>query len=272
MHYFGSHTKSKNLIKEAKKIKDVGGNLIQILLTKRTQQELEEFKEFIDQNNMKVVIHSSYTHNIALDWDEYSWWLRAIIMEIQSASFLGAMAIVIHFGKSLDITIEETYNNMYTSLIYIHEKTIKYKKVQILLETSSGQGTEACYKLEELAHFYRKLSKSVNNQIKNRFKLCVDTCHIFSAGYDIRNKENIKRYLEAFEEMIGINYIQLIHLNDCKVQIGERKDRHQNIGDGYIGLTGLKEFFKYFKQLNIPIVLETPDNGYKKEIPQLKIL
>ena len=159
---------------------------------------------------------------------------------------------------------------MYTSLIYIHNKTKKYKDVLILLETSTGQGTELCWRMEDLAYFYKKFSKNENKELKDRIKLCVDTCHIFSAGYNIRTKGDVKRYLEAFEELIGIRYIKLIHLNDCKVSIGAQKDRHDNIDKGYIGFTGLKIFFDYFRNLGIPIVLETPDYGYRKEIKLLK--
>ena len=277
-HYFGAHFESYNLIESAEKIKLAGGNLIQIFLTlpgdqettERTDQELIKFKKYLDQNKMKVVVHSSYMHNLARDWDTYSWWLKNLELEIEYAHKIGAIGVVIHFGKQLELSIEEAYNNMYTSLVFIHNKTIKYKDVLLLLETSTGQGTELCWRMEDLAYFYKKFSKNENKELKDRVKLCVDTCHIFSAGYNLKTKGDIKRYLEAFEELIGLRYIKLIHLNDCKVSIGSQKDRHENIGKGYIGFTGLKIFFDYFKNLNVPIVLETPDYGYRKEIKLLK--
>jgi len=274
-HYFGAHLDNNNLIESAKKVKNAGGNIIQIFLTMpgnsktelKTDKELNDYKQFLMDNNMKVVVHSSYMHNIARQWDEYSWWIKNIEIEIKYCHIINAIGLVLHFGKQLDLSIEEAYNNMYTSLLYIHNKTLQYN-VLILLETSTGQGSETCYRLEELAKFFRKFSQ--NKLIKDRFRLCVDTCHIFSGGYDIRKKKDIKLYLEAFEELIGLRYIALIHLNDSKVGIGEQKDRHDNIGRGYIGLEGLKYIFNYFKKLNIPIILETPDNGYKTEIKLLK--
>jgi len=276
-HYFGAHFDLLNLIESAKEIKEAGGNLIQIFFTlpgtdkahKRTKQELDEFKEYLEHNHMKSVVHSAYIHNIARDWDEYSWWIQNIILEMKYAYEIGAIGLVLHFGKQLDLSIEEAYNNMFSSLIYIINKT-KEHKVPIFLETSTGQGSEMCYRLEDLAHFYKKFSKNPNKELKDRVKLCVDTCHIFAAGYDIRTKQSIKYYLEAFEELVGLRYIGLIHLNDCKVDIGGQRDRHNNIGKGYIGLKGLQYIYKYFKKLGIPIVLETPDFGYRTEIKLLK--
>lgn len=280
-HYFGAHFESYDLIDSAEKIKNAGGNLIQIFLTlpgnqqtsERTDKELSNFKNYLINNNMKVVVHSAYIHNMARDWDTYSWWIKNLELEIKYCHLIGAIGLVLHLGKSLELSLEETYNNMYTSLLYLHNKTIEYKDIPILLETSTGQGTETCFRLEDLAYFYKKFSKNVNKEIKNRFKLCIDTCHIFSAGYDIRTKSDVKRYLETFDEMIGLRYVKLIHLNDCKVSIGAQKDRHENIGKGFIGLKGLTYFYLYFKnKLNIPIVLETPNFGYRYEIKLLKNL
>ena len=278
-HYFGAHFDSNNLIESSERIKSAGGNLIQIFLTlpgnsktqKRSNDELNEFKQYLKQNNMKVVVHSSYMHNIGKDWNEYSWWLKNLEIEIKYCHEIESIGLVLHFGKQLDLTIEETYNNMYTSLLYIHNKTINYKNIKIFLETSTGQGSEVCYKLEDLSHFFRKFSKNENKDIKDRFRICIDTCHIFAAGYNIQTKKDIKRYLEAFEELIGLRYVGLIHLNDSKVNVGEQIDSHNNIGKGYIGFEGLKCFFDYFKKLNVPIVLETADSGYKWEITLLKL-
>jgi deoxyribonuclease-4 len=276
--FFGSHIhvddfeSEESLEKAAKKVKAAGGNMIQIMLNEPINKKdinkniLYKFKEYLIKHNIKVVIHSSYMHNMARNWDAHSWWLNNLESEIKYANYIGAIGVVLHFGKKMDLTKEEAYNNMYTSLVHVNNMTLKYKHVKIFLETSTGQGSEMCYKLEDLAHFYKKFSKSENKQLKHRIKLCLDTCHIFSAGYDLRNKLKVKMYLEAFEELVGLRYIGLIHLNDSKVEIGSQVDRHQNIGQGYIGLPGLVEFFKYFKKLKVPIVLETPNSGYKTEI------
>lgn len=266
-HFFGAHLDLDNPLTSAKEIKKAGGNLIQLFYKKLSDNELKEFKEYIDNYNMKVVVHSSYTHNIAREWDKYSWWIENIIQELKYAYSIGAIGLVLHLGKQLDLNKSIAYNNMYTSIIYIINKTKDYP-CPIFLETSTGQGSEMCYRLEDLAYFYKKFSNN-NKEIKKRVKLCIDSCHIFSAGYDLREKHNVNDYLEAFEELIGLRYIALIHLNDCKVNIGEQKDRHDNIGKGYIGIKGLTYFYKYFKKLGVPVILETPSYGYRIEIKLL---
>lgn len=268
MHYFGAHYDAEEIIHSLMKIKSDGGNLVQIFITgqknRYDKDKIALCKKYMYHYKMKIVIHSSYTHNIARYWDEYSWWINNIKNEIEIAHKLNALGIVLHFGKKLELTIQEAFNNMYTSLIYINQNTLKYNDVKIFLETSTGQGTELCYKLEELAQFYKKITN--HPALKNRIKLCVDTCHIFSAGYDIRTHKKIDEYLKKFDQLIGIENIGLIHLNDSFVKLGEKKDRHQSIGRGYIGKEGLKYFFDYFYKKNIPIVLETSSQYFYQEI------
>jgi deoxyribonuclease-4 len=277
VHYFGSHMHNNNLIKSAKKVKSANGNILQIFLTipgddktrQRNIDDLHNFKKYLEKNNMKVVVHSSYLHNLCRPWDEYSWWLKNLELEIKYSHEIGAIGVVLHLGKQLNFTLEEAYNNMYTSLIYLHHKTKEYSDVQILLETPTGQGTQICYKIDDFAKFYKKISCNPNKEIRKRLKICIDSCHIFTAGYDIRTKNKIKNYLETFNELIGLKHIKLVHLNDSKIKLGGLVDRHQNIGSGYIGFEALKCFFDIFRDLNIPVVLETPGDGYITEIKLL---
>lgn len=270
--YFGAHINVYDkLVDAAKEVHEAGGNLVQIFITipgqNESTKELDDLKNFVELNKMKIVVHSAYIHNLAQNWDTYSWWIKNLELEIKYAHYVGAIGVVIHFGKKLDLTTEEAYNNMFSSLVYIHNKTKKYENVKLILETSTGQGTEICYKMEDLSYFYKKFSKY--KEFKDRIKICIDTCHIFAAGYNLKTKNDVKFYLESFEELIGLRHVYLIHLNDSKGDLGCQKDRHAKIGKGKIGFLGLKEFFDYFKKLNIPIVLETPNEGYKEEIDNL---
>lgn len=270
----GVHIDSHDILASAQEAKKYDADIVQIFLTlpgtttikKRSEEELTKFKQYLINNNMLVVVHSSYTHNMAKEWNEYSWWIRNIELEIIDAYKIGAIGLVIHMGKQLDLTQEEAYNNMYTSLMYLHNKTKKYESVKIFLETSTGQGSELCYKLNELGYFYKKLKKM------KRFKICIDTCHVFSAGYNLSTFNQVKLFLETFDELIGLKYVGIIHLNDCKVKFASYIDRHANIGKGYIGLDGLSEIYKFFVKMKIPLVLETPDLGYRTEIHLLKNL
>jgi len=137
--------------------------------------------------------------------------------------------------------------------------------LKIFIETSSGQGSELCYKLEDLVYFFKKLLR--NKKVTNKFMLCLDTCHLFSSGYDLTTIGTVKMFFEIIDELIGINKIGLIHLNDSKTKIGSRIDRHECLGKGYIGMRGLIEFCNYASKYNIPIILET--ETYEEEIKLL---
>ena len=262
--YVGAHTSSyfKKLIESAQLIKKTGGNLVQVFVDPirfsraSHRQYYQDFKKFLTKNDMKCVIHASYTINLSRDWDQYSSWIQQFILEINAAQELGALGIVVHMGKQMELSKEEAYNNMYSSLLYVHDQV--KGDIKILLETSTGQGSEICFKLDEFAYFFKKFSRNRNKSISQRFGVCFDTCHVFAAGYDLSTKAGIYMYLEAFEELIGLRYIGLVHLNDSKRELGSNVDRHDNIGKGYIGINGLLELVGYFKKINIPIVLETP--------------
>lgn len=251
--------------------KNAGATAVQLFAQqtkkgKHYSDQLILFKKYLDEFTIKPIIHASYGINLAKTWDEYSWWIVQFIIEIENAYFLGATLIVVHLGKQMNLKKEEAYNNMYTSLLYVHEETKQFSNVKILLETSTGQGSEMCFQMEDFAHFFKKLGKHPNKSIRSRFGICVDTCHIFAAGYDIRTKGHVAVFLDSFEELIGIKHIKLIHLNDSKNDIGSLVDRHESIDKGYIKKKGLVHIIKYFKKYNIPIIVETPNNSFVTEI------
>jgi len=201
------------------------------------------------------IVHVSYTINCALDWDQYSWWIIQCIEEIKLAAYVGATMCVIHIGKQLELATEQSINNIYTSLLHIHSQTVN-SNVKIVLETASGAGTEIGAKLEDLSKIYTKFRDSRSSHIRARFGICIDTCHIYAAGYDIATKSGLDTYLKKFDGLIGIDNIMLVHLNDCKSARGSRIDRHANFGYGNIGSDAIMRITKMFKR--VPIVLETP--------------
>lgn len=271
-HLFGTHIgPAELLIPMINDVKELGGTCVQIFVKDLKQTDIAPVKKALGDAGLSLFVHSSYEINLARDWSEYSHWIKSLEREIYLAYSLGAIGIIIHFGKQMDKSLVEAYNNMYTSLIYVHSQTKKYK-IKILLETPAGQGSEICFKLNDLAYFFKKFSKSISPEVQSRFQICLDTCHIFSSGYDIRTKDKIKMYLDEFDELIGLNHLGLVHLNDSKVDLGERVDRHAGIGHGFIGKEPLLLFFKYFKKLGKPIILETHFDNYKTEIPFFKTL
>jgi deoxyribonuclease-4 len=247
----------ETLCNEIEKYKDKCG-IIQLFVSnaKKNNKYYDDFKERIKKYNIKVSVHISYTINLSKDSTKFTWWIHQMADEIKIAEKIGAFVVVVHIGKQLDLSLDVALNNMYINLIKV-ASLVENTKIKILLETSTGQGSEMLFKLEDLAKFYLKLKQ--NKLLSNKIGMCLDTCHIFNAGYDISNKKKIKIYLDEFEKLIGINEIKLIHLNDSKNKVNSKLDRHENINYGYIGKDGLIEIAKFFTKLGISIVLETPD-------------
>ena len=270
---YGLHIDStpKTLLDEVEKYKSLKCIQLFINIDKKYNNIYKDLKKITQKYNIEIIVHASYTINIAQKWDEYSWWINQLILEINIANDIGAKFIVLHLGKSLDIDISVAINNMYSSLLYIANK-IKNIPIKILLETSSGQGSEMCIKLEELSKFINKLINHKNINISNKFGICIDTCHIFSAGYDINTKKSVSQYLKQFDVLIGIKNIKLFHLNNSKTKLGSNVDRHDNLEHGNINLEGLKEIIKFGFTLNIPLILETPDEFINDDLYLLKLM
>ena len=266
----GIHINSDvNLIcSEVIRAKSLKCSLVQLFVDPLANiSEYLKFSNLLQKYNMKCVVHGSYTINLCKPWDEYSWWIRQFISEIHLAHNIGAIGIIIHLGKQLSLSIEESLNNMFTSLIYIHKQTINLSNTKILIETSSGQGSELCYKFDDYCNFYSKIA--YNNEFNYRFGTCLDTCHVFVAGNDIRSTDNLINFLKEIDMKLGFDNIKLIHLNDSKNDIGTFIDRHENIGYGYIGKSSLIKIIKFFSELGVPILLETPLKHQNKDMKLL---
>ena len=230
----------------------------------------DRFKSLVADNKTNLIVHLSYTINIANTWDEYSWWITQLIMEIKLANHIGAKFAVLHLGKSLDIDLKIALNNMYSTLLYVGTQ-IDNLDIQILLETSSGQGSEMCITLDELSKFINKLLHNTNKKISERFGICVDTCHIYNAGYDLNTSKDVYNYFKEFDLKIGIKNIKLVHLNNSKTDLGSNIDRHENLEKGKIKMNGIEEIIKFCFKLDIPIILETPDEYINKDLKIIKM-
>jgi deoxyribonuclease-4 len=238
-------------------------------INKKNSPEYEKFYDLSKKYNIIIIIHASYTINLAQNWSSYTWSITQFIEEIKLADSIGAYAIVVHLGKKLNLSLDEAINNMYTSLLYVHNQT-KNCKVKILIETSTGQGSEICFKLEELFDFFNKFKQ--NKTLNDRFGICLDTCHVFNAGYDIDNEEKTIKFIKFVEDQLEFKNIKLLHLNDSKNKVGSKLDRHENINYGFIKLDGLKQIIKICSKLNIPMILETPDKFIDDDIEIIKKL
>jgi deoxyribonuclease-4 len=281
MLYFGAHLPKKpTVIAALEEVRRYGGNCLQIFVSnpmsgrhkKKMMQQYAEISEevikFLRSNDMKLFIHSPYTLNFGrrVVTPAEAYWVRSFYDELLIASVIGAEGCVIHVGKHLDNTYDDAVNYMYIALKYLVHRVMDEKlNVKIILETAAGQGTEVLAtnnnEFQGLFDFYQRFS----SRERNVLKICVDTAHLHSAGYDIKDERLVDKLFDNFRHDIA-----LVHLNDSKVKYDSHVDRHERIGKGSIGKPALAYFAMTALQNGIPIILETPDNGYQTEIPWIK--
>jgi deoxyribonuclease-4 len=242
-------------------IKSLSNNFdyLQIMFSKSklSDKEIKDIK-LIVKNYKYIIVHASYQINIGADLipsqtDLYNTGIEILINEIKWAEKINAKGIVVHMGKNVKNKYDPShiYNNMVKFIIelFIKLKNNKFK-IPILLETPAGQGGEMCWDLKEFVEFIEKFSKLY---FYEQLGICLDTCHLFQAGYDFNNTKIIKKVHKILEPVK--NKIQLIHLNDSFYKVGSRIDRHEQIGKGHIQTNKLIEFIHPYK--SIPMILET---------------
>jgi len=243
---------------------DLGCNTIQIFTKSSVQwkerfleeQEVAEFREVRKKVNINPVIsHNSYLINLAsADKELYEKSIDAMINEMQRCELLGVNYLVIHPGSHRGCGEEFGIEKIVCALDRIHEQTKGYG-VKITLETTAGQGTVLGYKLEQIAHIIERVEKS------SRLAFCLDTCHVFAAGYELRTDEGYERLLKEIEDIIGMEKLKVIHINDSKKDLGSRVDRHENIGRGLIGERPFRWIMSDERLKDIPKIIETPGLG-----------
>lgn len=221
--------------------------------TKRLPIDLEKVKEadqLMKDNKIakeNVIVHAPYIINLATDdlvKREFS--CNFLKEEIKRVETLGFSYLVLHPGSHVGAGTDKGIQNIADSLNKIIDKDTK---VVILLETMAGKGTEVGKSFEELESIISKIKQ------KENIGVCLDTCHINDAGYDLNDFDKV---LDSFDKIIGLDKLKCIHVNDSKNIMGSHKDRHENIGYGHIGFDNLINII-YNKRLdNIPKILETP--------------
>ncbi len=228
---------------------------------KLTSEALELMKE----NNMdisKVIVHAPYIVNLA-NMNNFDFSVSFLRKEVERCNVLGMKYLVLHPGSAVNCSREEAINNISNGLNLILDNDYD---VTILLETMAGKGNEIGRSFEELKSIIDKV------KFKDKIGVCIDTCHLNDAGYDIGNFDDI---LDLFDKVIGIDKIGCIHVNDSKNDMGSHKDRHENIGFGNLGFDALINIIYNSRLEGIPKILETPyvtkdDNSKEREYPPYK--
>ena len=226
-------------------------------------------KIIASENNINlddVIIHAPYIVNLARhDEEKFDFAVRFIAQEVQGVHNIGCKYLVLHPGSAVDSEREDALKQVARGINEIINLTPNARTV-IAIETMAGKGNEVGRTFEEIKY----IIDLVND--KTRVGVCLDTCHINDGGYDLVN--NYEQVINDFNEIIGLDYLKVIHVNDSKNPLGAHKDRHENFGFGTIGFDTLINIVYHSKLEGIPKILETPYVGknapYKEEIEMIR--
>jgi deoxyribonuclease-4 len=262
---------SKGFAKAAQTAVDIGANTFQFFSRNPrggsskefNDKDIQKFQEIREKNNFgPLLAHAPYTMNLAGTKEEVYEFEKIVIKEdIKRMDSIGVEYMCFHpgshVGGGVDFGIERIVNAL-------NEAITGEENITILLETMAGKGTEIGINFEEIKRIIDRVEH------KERIGVCLDTCHIFSAGYDIVN--NLEAVLDEFDSIIGLDKLKAVHLNDSMMPFGSKKDRHACIGEGEIGLDAIINFVSNPRLKHLPFFLETPleEEGHKKEIEMIK--
>lgn len=233
-----------------------------------TEEEIRLFKERAAETGIHPAVgHASYLLNPAAP-DEDLWRKSrdTLTIELERCEALGIPYLVLHPGSHMGAGEEEGLKRVARALGEVHAATRGFR-ARILLETTAGQGTNLGYRFEQLAWLLE------NTPEGERLGVCVDTCHIFAAGYDIRTPEGYAATWEVFDRLIGLDRLMAIHLNDSKAELGSRVDRHEHIGKGRLGLETFRLVVNDARFADLPGLLETPkSDDLHEDVENLRVL
>lgn len=225
--------------------------------------DIEKLRKIMEENNFsKILAHAPYTLNgCSADENTRKFATEMMADDLKRMEYLPGNLYNFHPGSHVKQGVEVGINYIVDMLntVLKPEQTTK-----VLLETMAGKGTEVGRSFEEIAEIISRV------ELKDHLGVCLDTCHVYDAGYDIVN--DLDGVLEEFDRVIGLDRLYAIHLNDSKNPFESHKDRHEKIGEGTIGIEAIKRIINHPKLRNLPFFLETPNeiDGYAKEIALLR--
>ena len=276
-HLIGAHTSiSGGVSASIDRAERLGFTAIQIFTKNNSQweakplsnMEIERFKERLDKSHIKFIqAHDSYLINLcSKDKALLKKSRQSFREELERCEQLGIPYLNFHPGAHGGQGEDDGLAIIAESINIVHENT-KDAHVSTMLETTAGQGTSLGYRFEQL----RKIIDRV--ETPERMSVCIDTAHIFAAGYDITSPKKYRRVMREFDDIIGLDLLKAFHLNDSKKELGSRVDRHEHIGKGFIGRAGFKNIMSDRKIVNVPKILETPKSKTQLEdLKNIKVL
>lgn len=217
-----------------------------------TPDDIQRFRDGVERAGLQVpCAHNSYLINVASPKEEL--WrksVEALVIEVERAEALGLAGVVMHPGSCVDSCEADGLAKIITALDEVHERTPGVT-VQLWLETTAGQGSCLGHRFEHLGAILAGV------QQPERLGVCVDTCHIFAAGYPLGTPAEYQQTFDEFERLIGTSRIRAFHLNDSKKPLGSRVDRHEHIGEGCLGLEPFRHVLNDPRFAGLPMYLET---------------
>ena len=273
--YIGAHVSTSGGVDKAiENAKQINARAFAMFVKNQRQwtaKPLEEititnFKQGMIKENYSpdyILPHAGYLINLGnADNEKRKRSLDSFVDELKRCRQLGLKFLNIHPGSHLREISEEASLDLISECI--EEAINVVPDIKVVLENTAGQGSNLGYKFEHLAYIINKITD------KSRMGVCLDTCHTYAAGYDIKDPNGYEDTFKKVEDIVGLKYLSGIHLNDSKVECGSKKDRHQSIGKGYLELPFFERFVNDDRFNNMPIVLETIDSTiWKQEIELL---
>ena len=264
---------SEGFLNMAKTAQSIGANTFQFFLRnphsakdiKFSDEDIENFKNFAQKNNFsKIVAHSPYTMNLCSAKPGVRKFSAQILKsDLTEMNKIPGNFYNLHPGSHTGLGIKKGIEFISETLGKIFSQN--NFETTVILETMSGKGSEVGSTFDEISDIIK------NSGAGKNLGVCFDTCHMFDAGFDFNNVEKI---LDEFDKKIGIEKLKAMHLNDSKNPMGSRKDRHEKIGQGFLGLEVFRKILNNSYIKNLPMILETPNDlpGYAEEILILKSL
>ncbi len=232
------------------------------------QDELDKFFKAIEETKITVSCsHASYLINLASpDKDLNVKSYESFKLEMERCAMLKIPNLVVHPGSHVGSGEQEGMDRIIANLNKLFAE-LKNNTVTVCLEATAGQGSNLGYSFEQLAYMIAGVKD------KTHIGVCVDTCHIFAAGYPISDPADYKATMKKFEEVVGLDRLRILHLNDSKKGLGDKVDRHEHIGEGKIGIEGFRNILNDKKLSKIPMIIETPkEEDLEEDIKNLALL
>jgi len=274
--YIGAHVSASGGVENAPlNAKDIGATAF-ALFTKNqrqwvakplTEENISQFRKNCEASGyepFQILPHDSYLINLGNpDPEALQRSRNAFLDEMQRCEQLGLDRLNFHPGGHLNKTGEE--ESMQLIAKSINQVLDQTRGVTAVIENTAGQGTHLGHTFEQIAYIIDLVED------KSRIGVCIDTCHAYTAGYDLKSRKGFEETFDHFENVIGFEFLKGMHLNDSKKDLGTRVDRHDNLGNGFLGIEPFKWIMADSRFDGIPLVLETPDDSlWKEEISLLK--